>query len=108
MPFSSPFELHSPHKQRELSDTPHLEPRGFVVAVTGVEIVAQLLTNTHARATANALNVRDGAGTNFKINKFLKKNTVHTIIEEKDGWGKLKNGSGWIKLSYTQKVEYDE
>lgn len=60
------------------------------------------------KVTANALNIRDGAGTNFKINGLLKKNTIHTIIEEQNGWGKLKSGKGWIKLSYTQKVEYDE
>ena len=57
MPFSSPFELQRPPKKRVLLETPHLEPRGFVVAVMGDEIVAQLLTNAHASATANTLNV---------------------------------------------------
>ena len=32
------------------------------------------------------------------------KNEVYTIVEEKDGWGKLKSGTGWIKLSYAKKV----
>lgn len=28
----------------------------------------------------------------------------YTIIQEQDGWGKLKSGIGWINLSYTEKV----
>lgn len=50
------------------------------------------------------LNVRAGAGTNCKINTTVKKNEVYTIVGESNGWGKLKSGAGWIKLSYTKKV----
>lgn len=50
------------------------------------------------------LNVRAGAGTNYKINTTVKKNYIYTIVDEKNGWGKLKSGAGWIKLSYTKKV----
>lgn len=52
----------------------------------------------------NALNVRNGAGTQYKVNTTIKKGQVFTIIDEKDGWGKLKSGAGWINLSYTQKL----
>lgn len=55
------------------------------------------------RITAGALNVRDGAGTNYPINTVIYKNEVYTIVEEKDGWGKLKSGAGWIALEYTVK-----
>lgn len=34
----------------------------------------------------------------------VKKGEVYTIVEEKNGWGKLKSGVGWIKLSYTVKI----
>lgn len=51
------------------------------------------------------LNVRNGAGTNFKINTKVKKGEVYTIVSEKDGWGKLKSGAGWIKLYYTIKLK---
>lgn len=47
------------------------------------------------------LNVRNGAGTQYKINTQVKKNQVYTIVDEKDGWGKLKSGAGWISLQYT-------
>ena len=30
--------------------------------------------------------------------------TLYTIVDEKDGWGKLKSGAGWISLKYTTKV----
>lgn len=82
---------------------------------------AQPVQNTFASykvvVTANALNIRSGAGTNNKIigvitdDKYLQEKdpsyyfpkTVYTIIEEKSGWGKLKSGAGWIALKYTQK-----
>ena len=34
----------------------------------------------------------------------VKVNEVYTIVEEKDGWGKLKSGAGWINLSDTKEV----
>lgn len=54
--------------------------------------------------TANVLNVRDDAGTDFKINTQVKKSQLFTIIDEKNGWGKLKDGTGWISLEYTRKL----
>lgn len=56
------------------------------------------------KITASTLNVRAGAGTSYKVNTTVKKGQIYTIVEEKDGWGKLKSGAGWIKLSYTTKV----
>lgn len=56
------------------------------------------------KITASALNVRSGAGTKYKVVTTVKKNDVYTIVQTKNGWGKLKSGAGWIKLSYTKKV----
>lgn len=53
----------------------------------------------------DSLKVRKGAGTSFDIVKkdgkdlTLKKGEAYTIIEEKDGWGKLKSGAGWINVN---------
>lgn len=55
------------------------------------------------KITTNVLNVRNGAGTNYKVNTTVKKNETYTIVEEKNGWGKLKSGAGWISLAYTDK-----
>ena len=56
------------------------------------------------KITASVLNVRKGAGTNTAVVTSVKKDEVFTIVEEKNGWGKLKSGAGWISLAYTKKV----
>lgn len=56
------------------------------------------------KITASVLNVRAGAGTNYKVNTTVRKGQVYTIVGESNGWGKLKSGAGWIKLSYTKRV----
>ena len=55
------------------------------------------------KITATSLNVRAGAGTSYRVTASVKKNQVYTIIEEKNGWGRLKSGAGWISLKYTVK-----
>lgn len=57
------------------------------------------------KVTADVLNIRAGAGTNFKIIGQLRKFDLCTIIAEKNNWGKLKNGAGWICLDYVQKLK---
>lgn len=54
--------------------------------------------------TASVLNVRKGAGTKYGVATTVKKGEVYTIVGESNGWGKLKSGAGWIKLSYTAKL----
>ena len=61
-------------------------------------------TNYKVKITANTLNVREGAGTGYKVNTTVKKGEVYTIVAEKNGWGKLKSGAGWICLNYTKKM----
>jgi len=56
------------------------------------------------KVTADSLNVRAGAGTKYKATTTIKKGEVYTIVDESNGWGKLKSGAGWISLKYTKKV----
>ena len=56
------------------------------------------------KITATVLNVRSGPGTSYKVNTTVRKNQGFTIVEEKNGWGKLKSGAGWISLAYTIKI----
>ena len=56
------------------------------------------------KITADTLNVRKGAGVSYKVVTTVKKNEVYTIVQELNGWGKLKSGAGWISLKYTKKV----
>lgn len=56
------------------------------------------------KVTVDALNYRSGPGTNYKINGTIRDRGVYTIVEENNGWGRLKSGAGWISLKYTKKV----
>ena len=56
------------------------------------------------RIETDVLNVRAGAGTNYRITTQVKRNEVYTIVAENGKWGKLKSGAGWIHLGYTKKV----
>ena len=58
-------------------------------------------TSYTVKITADVLNVRAGAGTNYKVNTQVRKGEVYTIVGESNGWGKLKSGAGWISLKYT-------
>ena len=57
-----------------------------------------------SKITADALNVRSVPSMDGKINARVRKNEIYTIIEEKNGFGKLKSGAGWILLEYTKKI----
>lgn len=56
------------------------------------------------KVTADALNIRAGASTVYNINGVIRDHGIYTIVEEKNGFGKLKNGQGWISLAYAKKV----
>lgn len=76
-------------------------------AITGVVNPSMIVGNDSSykvKIDATTLNIRNGAGTNYKINGTVKKGEIYTIVEEKNGWGKLKSGAGWIYLGYTKKV----
>ncbi len=58
--------------------------------------------------TCDALNIRSSPGTKYNICGTIREKQGekkrYTIIEEKNGWGKLKSGAGWISLAYTVRV----
>lgn len=54
--------------------------------------------------TASSLNIRSGPSTSYPVVGSIAKGGAYTIIEESNGWGKLKSGAGWISLAYTEKV----
>lgn len=79
----------------------------------GSESISGSQTNTSSsntstpymvKITASALNIRKGAGTQYEIAGVIKDKGTYTIIEEKNGWGRLKSGMGWISLKYTEKI----
>lgn len=61
------------------------------------------------KVTANVLNIRKGAGTNYGVVGSIKDKGIYTIVAETTGkgatkWGKLKSNAGWISLDYVEKV----
>lgn len=59
-------------------------------------------TNTklyNVKVICHALNVRSGPGVKYKATTVVYKNQIYSIVEEKNGWGRLISGAGWISLS---------
>lgn len=74
--------------------------KSIVRGITGKEI----FTSFKVIINVKKLNVRQKATTNSKIVTQVKEGQVYTIVDERNGWGQLKSGVGWIKLSYTKKI----
>lgn len=56
------------------------------------------------KVMVDALNIRSGPSTQYKINGCIRDYGVYTIVETKNDWGKLKSNAGWICLDYTTKI----
>ena len=56
------------------------------------------------RINTAVLNVRKEPNASSRIMTQVTQGNVFTIVEERDGWGKLLSGAGWIKLSYTKRL----
>ena len=48
--------------------------------------------------TINALNIRTGPGSSYQAVGITKKGSVHKVLEEHDGWGRIGDNK-WINLS---------
>lgn len=57
------------------------------------------------KVTNSALNIRSGAGMNYKIVGCIRDKGVYTITKTSGSWGLLKSGAGWINIS-TKYVKY--
>lgn len=58
------------------------------------------------KVIVDSLNIRKGPGTEHAVVGSIKQGQAYTIVETKNGWGKLKSGAGWINISnkYVKKV----
>lgn len=56
------------------------------------------------KVTADALNIRKGAGTQYPIVGCITDHGVYTIIDTCNKWGFLKSKAGWICLDYVKKI----
>lgn len=83
------------------------KPSGDTGTISGSQTNASSPGNSTpymVKVTASALNIRSGIGTHYSITDVIRDKGTYTIIEEKNGWGKLKSGKGWINLAYTEKI----
>lgn len=64
--------------------------------------IENAIKNGKVKITADVLNVRSGAGTKYSILTTVKKDSVHCLLEEKNGWGKI--SKGWISSTYYKKI----
>lgn len=55
------------------------------------------------RVTVSDLNIRKGPGVSYATKGHIQPG-VYTIVEEQNGFGKLKSGAGWIALEYANKI----
>ena len=90
-----------------MTGTDNAEWQKFKKAITSTATTSSKTASTSykVRITADTLNVRAGAGTKYKVKMQIHKSEVYTIVEEKNGWGKLKSGAGWISLKYTERIK---
>lgn len=60
------------------------------------------------QTTCDSLRIRAGAGKDFLITGHIREKNGnkadHAIVDEKNGWGKLAGGEGWIELAFTRRV----
>ena len=55
--------------------------------------------------TAEALNIREQAGTQFKVIGMLRKGRQVLVSKVEGKWGYIKDFNGWISLTYTKRVK---
>lgn len=65
------------------------------------------------KVTASMLNIREGAGTDYRIVGCIVDKGIYSIVDEDTGkgadkWGKLKSGLGWISLDFTERLNKNE
>ena len=54
--------------------------------------------------SSKKINVRQSPSLESAVIGKIKPNTTWTMIEEKDGWGKLQHYQGWVNLKFVEKL----
>ena len=76
----------------------------YVFDNNGKAIYPNVNQSYRVKVMVDALNIRSGPGTQYKINGCIRDCGVYTIVETQGDWGLLKSGKGWICLDYIIKV----
>lgn len=83
--------------------------RNLVAEINGNKTVTPVIPTAKYSAgsyqvTANALNVRSGAGTKYRIVTTIRKGSKQGVDRVEGDWGHLMNNAGWICLNYCKKI----
>lgn len=78
--------------------------KSYYVYDSDGEVVYPIDSAYRIKVMVEALNIRSGPGTQYKINGCIRDCGVYTIVETKNNWGKLKSGQGYICLDYCKTV----
>lgn len=68
----------------------------------------ELFTPYTVAVRASILNVRREPTTSSEITTQLRRDQFLAISEERNGWGRLMSGAGWISLEYTERRDLNE
>lgn len=94
-------------KQLGMGYTMNTFRKAVKAAMNGASTTESTNTTYLVKITADTLNVRQGAGTNYPITTKVHRGEIYTIVGESvkgsTKWGKLKSGAGWISLKYTER-----
>lgn len=77
------------------------EPMESIEAEVGEEATLEVPVSALKKKvtiTTNALNIRTGPGGSYQAVGITKKGSVHKVLEEQDGWGRIGDNK-WINLS---------
>ena len=67
-------------------------------------VVYPIISDYRVKVMTDSLNIRSGPSINYSVAGCIKDWGVYTIVDEKNGFGKLKSGAGWISLQYVIKI----
>lgn len=87
---------------QELAKYNNISNPNMLIVGQKLKIPSKTAKTTKVKVTASLLNVRAGAGMNYKVLATVKKDSIHELLEEKSGWGRISNG--WISSNYYKKM----
>lgn len=95
---------------RKLKTTKGLKFFGWGELCEGVRVVKEVAdkktkyTAGSYEVTTDTLNVRSGAGTQFRLVTQIHKGSKQGVDRVSKNWGHLMNNAGWICLDYCKKI----
>lgn len=92
-------------KKKARNKLMEFEKAGYTVEeLKSLDTILSVNDTFKVKVSCDVLNVRQNPHTTSKIVTKIKRKEVYTIIEERNGWGRLKSGVGWIYLKYTERI----